>query len=604
MTPRIPLEELVCLPHFYLVTPSWQRDRAAFYWDESGRIELHVMDLPGGTPRQISHGEVPRSLRTGFAWSRDGRSIVFGRDRDGDEMHDLFRIDVASGEVTRLTDTRDTQHHAVEFSPDDRWMSVLIASRAGRQLNLWVMRPDGSEARQVTDFRRPFQGGRWSPDGAWLAGHGSETDNMTNEDVYVVRADGGEVRRVLSLRDGSKDIAGEWHTDGRRLAVSSDASGVFRPGVLHVETGEVRWFGEEGVTEYAVAFSPDGLLLSTLRNRDSVLVPVIYDLATGAGKVLRLPPGVASAASFVLDGRKVLVTHHAATRRPELVLHDLDTDTSTTVLSAEYRSIDPGLFVDHEYVWYSSSDGLRIPAILYRPRDIPAGTHLPAVVAVHGGPTGQWFRGWDPQAQVLADRGYVVIEPNVRGSTGYGVAFRDMNIKDWGGGDLEDVAGAAHYLRNLPFVNPERIGIFGGSYGGYMTYMAVTRKPDLWKAALAWIGITDLHMLYDEDLPHFKDYLREQMGDPERDADLWRDRSPITHAHHLKATLLIMHGDSDPRCPISQARVFRDRLVELGRREGEDFEYIEFTDEGHGSQDIQQKLRSYRLLVDFFARRL
>jgi dipeptidyl aminopeptidase/acylaminoacyl peptidase len=179
-----------------------------------------------------------------------------------------------------------------------------------------------------------------------------------------------------------------------------------------------------------------------------------------------------------------------------------------------------------------------------------------------------------------------------------------MNIKDWGGGDLEDVAAAARYLQRLPDVDPGRIGIFGGSYGGYMTYMAVTKKPDLWKAAVAWVGITDLHKLYEEDLPHFKDYFREQMGDPVADRDLWRERSAITYADQLTAKLLIVHGHTDPRCPITQARIFRERLLELGRTEGEDFEYVEFADEGHGSQDIKQKLRFYGLLEDFFARRL
>lgn len=604
MSTRLPLEGLVSLPNFYLVSPSWQRDRVAFYWDKSGRIELYVMDLPDGTPRQLSHGEVPRSLRTGFAWSRDGRTIVFGRDRDGDEMHDLFRIDVESGSVTRLTEDGDTQYHILEFSPDDRWMAVLAATRSGRQLNLFVMRPDGSEVRRLTNFARPFEGGHWSPDGQWLVGSTSESSDPKNRGVYIVRSDGTEVRRALSVRDGSKDFARDWHPDGRHLSVTSDASGTFRPGILNLETGEVRWLGEEGVEEYAGRFSPEGRLLSTIRNQDSVFVPVIYDLQTGEGRTLRLPPGVAGEATFVLDGRAVLITHHASTRRPEAVLYDLQEDTYATALPAEYGSIDPALFVDHEYVWFPSSDGMQIPAILYRPHGVRANGRLPAVVAVHGGPTSQWFRGWDPYAQFLANRGYVVIEPNVRGSTGYGVRFRDMNIKDWGGGDLEDVTAAARYLQRLPDVDPGRIGIFGGSYGGYMTNMAVTKKPDLWKAAVSWVGISDLHKLFEEDLPHFKDYFREQMGDPVADHDLWRERSAITYAEQLTAKLLIVHGHTDPRCPITQARIFRERLLELGRIEGEDFEYVEFADEGHGSQDIQQKLRFYGLLEDFFARRL
>jgi len=241
---------------------------------------------------------------------------------------------------------------------------------------------------------------------------------------------------------------------------------------------------------------------------------------------------------------------------------------------------------------------------LYRPREQARGQKLPAIVAVHGGPTGQWFRGFDPYAQFLADSGYVVIEPNIRGSTGYGTKFRDMALKDWGGADLEDVACAAEYLRRLPYVDPERIGIFGGSYGGYMTFMAVSKKPEHWKAAVAWVGITDLPKLYEKSMEHFKYYFRQQMGDPEKDADLWRERSAIHFANNVNARLLMVHGVNDPRCPVEQSRLFRDRLAALGRREGVDFEYAEFADEGHGSSDIQQKIRTYHLLADFMQRNL
>jgi dipeptidyl aminopeptidase/acylaminoacyl peptidase len=226
------------------------------------------------------------------------------------------------------------------------------------------------------------------------------------------------------------------------------------------------------------------------------------------------------------------------------------------------------------------------------------------MVEIHGGPTGQFFRGFDPYAQFLADAGYVVIQPNVRGSTGYGVEFRDMALKDWGGGDLDDIEAAAEYLKNLPEVDAERIGVWGGSYGGYMTFMAVTKKPQLWKAAVAWVGITDLKKLYDSSMEHFKAYFVQQMGLPEENAELWADRSAINFAHQMTSHLFILHGVNDPRCPIEQARIFRDKLVELGKVEGQDFKYVELGEEGHGSASIEQKIRGYKLLLDYFQRHL
>jgi dipeptidyl aminopeptidase/acylaminoacyl peptidase len=213
-------------------------------------------------------------------------------------------------------------------------------------------------------------------------------------------------------------------------------------------------------------------------------------------------------------------------------------------------------------------------------------------------------REFDSYAQFLVNRGYIVIQPNVRGSTGYGTAFRDMADMDWGGGNLEDLVYAAKYLHTLPEVDPQRIGIWGGSYGGYLTYMAVTKKPEFWKVGVAWVGITDLLKNYASGSEHYKHFTRTQMGDPQEHEELWRDRSPINFVHHMTAHLMILHGVNDPRCAIEQARIFRDRLRELGKIEGEDFEYHEFTDEGHGSVNVEQKLRTYILLVDYLDRRL
>jgi dipeptidyl aminopeptidase/acylaminoacyl peptidase len=137
-----------------------------------------------------------------------------------------------------------------------------------------------------------------------------------------------------------------------------------------------------------------------------------------------------------------------------------------------------------------------------------------------------------------------------------------------------------------------------------MTFMAVTKKPDLWKAAPAWVGITDLHRMYAKSMEHFKYFLREQIGDPGQDTDLWRDRSAINFADNVHAKLLIVHGANDPRCPVEQSRLFRDRLLELEHIKGVDFEYVEFADEGYGSTDIEQRSRTYQLLADYMQRQL
>ncbi|HKC92106.1 MAG TPA: S9 family peptidase, partial [Candidatus Limnocylindria bacterium] len=227
---RIPLEELCRLPSFFFPLVSWKGDRVGFYWDRSGRIELYVMDLATKAVRQVSHGEVPRAMRTGFAWSRDDRFIAFGKDAGGNEQHDLYKIEVESGKVARLTDDPAAEEHAIQFSPDDRWLTVgtnrrlpETPDRAG-QLNLWKIRPDGSDYTPLTRYAFPVFGGLWSDDGKWISYVTNEDpSNLKNRDGYVVAPDGTGARKVFSVRAGSQDTLGEWHGDGRRVAATSDA---------------------------------------------------------------------------------------------------------------------------------------------------------------------------------------------------------------------------------------------------------------------------------------------------------------------------------------------------------------------------------------------
>lgn len=608
---RIPLQDLAALPSVLGVLPSPDGQQAAFYWDLSGRHELYALDLATGERRQLTHGEAPRSPRAGFAWSPDGRQLAFSRDTDGDERQALFLLDLEAGSLRALPHAEGSMDYAAEFHPDGR--SLLVNSTRGGQLNVYRLdlAAEGEAAwTALTAFSAPTQALGWSPDGTRIAFTGNETGDFKNLDGYLMNADGSDQQRVWRVREGSQDALHAWHPDGRQLAVSSDADGHSRVGVLDLQGGALRWLTPaDGVTEeFAGRFSPDGRWLSVTRSRDSSLSPLLYDLHSGEARLLQLPEGVAAGAEFVLGGSKLLLTQNTTTTRSQVLLYDLARDRAEVLLPAEYGAVDPADFTEGQYIRYPSFDGQEVPAILYVPRAArEPGARLPALVHVHGGPTAQFFRGFDAQAQLLADRGYVVLCPNIRGSTGYGVAWRDANLRDWGGGDLEDVAAGAEYLRGLPCVDGSRLGVFGTSFGGFMSYLIAVKKPELFKVSVPIVGISDLPQLYADNsrvMPQLGYYFRSLMGDPLQDAELWKDRSAVTHAAKLKASMLMLHGVNDPRCPVNQARGFRDALIAHGREQGRDFEYLEFEDEGHGAGDIAGKTRTYRLLVDFLERRL
>ncbi|MDQ2744960.1 MAG: S9 family peptidase [Chloroflexota bacterium] len=604
---RISIEELMRLPSFYFPAVSWDEKRVAYYSDETGRIELWVLDIESGETRQVSQGQIPRSVGLPPVWDREGRTIIFTRDVDGNEQHNLWSMNVESGEARQLTDTPNAQEIPLQFSPDNAWLSFL-STRNG-QLNIFKIRPDGSEVTELSRFTNPVGwGGQWSPDGTTLIANVNETENLHNVDVYLVPADGSQAKRIWSTGGNSQDTANDWSPDGKSLAVSSDVSGVTRGGILDLASGEVRWLGAEGVEESADAFSSDGRLVLATRNENAVLSPIIYEAESGAERVPALPEGGSLAflfdVAFALGGEALLVKYSTDATRPALLLYDLRASETRTLIAPDYGSIAPEVFVPAEDVYYNSADGLRIHALLFRPHGIPEGARVPAIVVPHGGPTYQYWHVFNVLFQYLANQGYVTLAPNIRGSTGYGVEFRDMARLDWGGADLEDVVAGREYLASLPFVDSDRIGITGGSYGGFMTFIAATKAPDKWKAASALVGVTDLPAMYAESMPHYKYFLEEQMGKPEENAELWRDRSAANFAHNLQCTLQIVHGINDPRCPVSQARIFRDRLQAAGKTEGRDYEYVELGEQGHGSTDQEQRIEMYGRVGDFLARRL
>jgi len=591
------VEEIVRIPQVYFPRVSHSGRRMAFFWDRTGRIELYVMNLSMREIRQASRGNLPKSVRARPVWSRDESWLLLAKDVKGNEQHDLYCFDIRRGEMKQFTDTPKAQEVPQDVSPDGEWFS--FTSNRNGPVALFKIRADGSEVMGLAEHRNPVRGGWWSPEGRWLAYGVNESHNLLNQDVWLVREDGSERRLLIRVEEGSRESFGDWSPDGRYIAFGSDATGYQRVGLYDMREENIRWLSPGDHDEVPIEFSRDGSMLLCTRNRDACIELLIYDVESGESRRLNLQPGVARYGGFVLEDRFVVGELSTTREPPYIFLYDLEKDESEVLIPAELGSIRKEWFMEGEYIKYRSTDGLEIYAILYKPRDITEGERLPAIVIPHGGPTAQYFRNFNKLAQLLVDRGYVVLLPNVRGSTGYGVEFRDMNIKDWGGGDLEDVVSGVEYLKTLPYVDHGRIGIYGGSYGGYMTYIATVKRPELWRAACAYVGITDLLSLYENSMSHFKYYLRQQMGDPEKDRDLWMDRSALYHAERLRCPILIIQGLNDPRCPVQQARIYRQRLEELGK----EFEYVEL-DYGHGSLDPQERIETWKLMLDFFHRRL
>ncbi|WP_267640753.1 S9 family peptidase [Haloarchaeobius amylolyticus] len=604
MTDSDLLEAIARLPTVSQPTPSPSGDALAFIWDETGRNELYLRDLATDEVTQISDGELPRSAALPLLWSPDGERVYYHRDEGGDEQYDLCAADREGTHETLVT--LDGQNRLLDTYGDD----LLFTSTASGQMNLHWYRGETGETEQVTDRERPVFGASVSPDGDRLAAYQVSDESLDGYEAVVSARDGGDARQ-LDLGDvDSETMVEDWHPEGDRVLVEDDATGKSRVGVFALDDDSVRWLSAGDRPEHAVAFTPDGTRVVAIRKRDAAIVPVVYDLAEGESREFDLPLGVTRPGALMslcdpfVDDDELVLTHQTAAARPEVVRYDLATDTAETVHPAAYGDLDPDTFVEATYHTYESEDGLEIGGLLYEP-DRDGDEPAPAIVDVHGGPHWQSMRRFNVVVQFLATQGYTVFRPNYRGSTGRGREFKLAVRGDWGGMEQADIAAAGRWLAAREGVDADRIAVAGASYGGYSAYSQLVQYPDLWDTVVARVGITDLHALYEEDMPHFKTILQQQMGDPEENHDLWRDRSPVEHVEHAEAPLCIIHGVNDPRCPISQSRLFREALEdERGWTAGEEFEYNELDEEGHGSGDQEQKIRTFELLGAFLDERL
>ncbi len=612
------LEELARLPTMAHPTVSDDGEAVALYYDITGRNELHVLDVETGELEQWSAGEVPRNARWFVSWASDDERVFFHLDDGGNEQNDVWAIDRA-GEAEPVVEM-DGQVTIQDVGEDGE--TLLLGSTRDGQMNVYRHDLSSGETTKLTDYERAAGGATLSPDGDEVAFTTNESEDYNNKDVYLMAVDGSNHRNLEIGEDGAEAGADDWGPEGERLLVSDNSADLGRAGVYHLEDGTVEWLGDGEFEESGQCFTPDGERVLVTRSRDAVSVPVIYDLETGAGRELDVPEGVASFGGYgpgnvVIDDETVLIQHTSPTRRPELLVYDLESDTHETLLEAEYGPFDPEDFADAEYVTIAS-DGVpetRQAAVEYEPYDefdigaifYDSGERpSPLIVNPHGGPRARDTLSFDLYTQVLVSQGFSVLQINYRGSTGRGRSFVRELYDDWAGAEQGDVAVATeHVLERHDWLDEDRVVVFGGSYGGYSAYWQLVQYPDLYAAGVAWIGLTDLEDMYENTMPHFRTELMETyLGTPEANPEFYAERSPVTHVENLDAPIFLVHGVNDRRVPVSQARIFRDAMLEAGYEEGTDFEYEELGEEGHASSDQDQKLRMFELLADFLERRV
>jgi dipeptidyl aminopeptidase/acylaminoacyl peptidase len=601
----VPIEDLAVSRGF--MDAAWSADgRQVFIATNlTGRYNLWRVDAAGSWPLQLTNSDEAQS---GLSPSPDGGLLLFTQDKGGDEYTDLFAVPTAGGPVRQLTMTPDLAEINPRFSPDGRQISLETKARSGAVFDVAVMDLATRRVRQLTAEPTNDMGWwvvGWLPDGRTLVADRIKAD-FSEGNIWQIDVATGTARPLTPAKPGVGTYATSISPDGRYLAVSSnEATGQMRAGLYDMTKQEFRWLRPTPWEQFSGSFSADGRWMITRTNQDGRSRLDLVDVATGAEQALDFPEGYNVEATsltraFAPDSNRLLILHSAANTPTEVWIANVARRTASPLTRLSIASLAPERLPRSEIVTYRSFDGTPVSAVLTVPFNLARDASNPAVVIPHGGPTGQAEDSYHRTATALASRGYLVIRPNFRGSTGYSLAFQTANAGDLGGGDLKDTVAVRDFLVATGFVDPEKIGITGGSYGGFLTLMALGRTPDSFAAGVQHYGIMDWRTFYDSADPMMQGWLVALLGDPARDPERYVASSPVTYIRNIKAPLLSLQGENDIRVPRSQAQQVADHL----KTQGSVSEIVFYEDEGHGFLKVENQIDALRRTVEWFDRYL
>jgi dipeptidyl aminopeptidase/acylaminoacyl peptidase len=575
----LPVEALLTTTRIMDVARSNDGRMLVYTSNASGRPNLWLMRADGADAHQLVRSD---DRQVGARFTHDNSAIVYSQDRGGNEYYDIYVAPVKGGEPRNLTNTADISETVDEFSPDGKLLVIGVKQKATPATNLALMQWPGGSIRQLTheaDPKASWSENVWSPDGRFL--YATRSIGIDDSDIFRIDVTTGASQRLLEHTGKQVISVADVSRDGRTLLVTSNANGGYEnAALLDLATRKLSWLTHTQWSANGAAFTPDGGSAVLVVNADGRISTRFLNLKTMQASERGVPPGLnlpaASPSPFLPDGSMLL--SHEDSSHPEELYRLAPNNSLTQITHNANETLQHIVLPKSQLVTYRSFDGRLISAFVWVPFNLKRDGKAAAVVMPHGGPTGQTIDSFNGRAELLASRGFVVIAPNVRGSTGYGMEFQNANIKDLGGGDLKDEIAGVDFLKATGFIDPKRVGIWGGSYGGYMTLMAIGKTPGVWSAAVDEYGILNwLSMLQHED-PRLQEYEKLLLGDPVKDHAVYEASSPLKYIRNETAPLLVLQGNNDIRVPREEA----EQAVGILKSEGRTVDAVYYPEEGHG----------------------
>ncbi|MBI5966150.1 MAG: S9 family peptidase [Chloroflexi bacterium] len=576
------------------ISPDGQR--LVFSWNKTGKWELWSAKSPDFAHKFQSLETLESEMEgSKFSprFSPDGTMLAYALDIDGSESYHIVIHDLNTNISTDLTPQIAYAHQPnISWSPDGKILAVLSDKHG--QFALHLLHVDGTAGRMIKNVFHPCWDVTWSPDGQWIA---IEAESMASDrSIYVMpvnRPRKGAKVNTTQLKINGQVLNAQnpaWSPDSKFLAFSGENNEWHDIGLFNVETQEIAWVNESTGDDSQPAWSRSGQIIGWVHS-EGARTRFQFKERSGAVKEKKVGDGVHSFPQFIDDS--VLILYEDPSHPCDLWKINLEEDSIMQLTNSLPDDLRSAEFIPPEEVWYAGKDGTQIPALLYRAKDSKR-----AVINIHGGPNWLYQFLWDPMMSYTASRGWTVLAPNYRGSTGYGKKWQNASRYDMGGVDTDDCAAGVNYLLENGFADKDKIGVTGRSHGGFLTMTCMTMYPELFavgSAIVPFLNWLKSHKNSREDLQHWN---IENMGDPEENRELWIARSPYFFLDKVNAPVQMICGGNDPRCPASDSIDARDKLVELGK----EVELLLYKDEGHSFLDVENVINSEVKRVEFLAK--
>jgi dipeptidyl aminopeptidase/acylaminoacyl peptidase len=584
---------------------------------ERGQIALRPAD--GGPEKLLTSSAEPA---TEMQLSPDGQEVAYIC------QGNVWVVPVSGSEPMQLTrdpagpgDPRGATDHHPQWNPNGKWIlyesgrkgfnELYVVSEDGKTINLMAATelyygkdviantaPDHGDAVSVDRFdSSPL----WSPDGTRIS-YTQRSREFFSGQLKILSFDqktGRAVGSPLTIYTAKNDPGGAWAVntaawspDSSTLAVVLQATHWDKIWLIASTGGEPRELTYGPGEDEDPVYSPDGKWIAFQSNRDLAEERHIWVVPSTGGTAHRLTSltGLEGEFHWSADSQSIHFQWRSTLGASAVYVADIAGNSAPRLMGTERHSEFEQLGIMPEVVRYKSKDDLTIAGILYKPAGYIPGMRYPGVILAHGGPESQITFSASPWSMFLADQGYVVLEPNFRGSTGYGERFRNANVEDSGGGEIDDIAASVRYLISAGLADPKHVGISGGSHGGTVVANAVARYPDLFAVGIEKYGVVDRALFLRYTNRNSKIRWETKMGGtPEEKPAVYRKCDVLLEVDKIEAPLLILHGEEDPQVPPQESQEFAAALKKAGKT----FTYITYPHEGHGFQQRAHRQDAY-----------